>query len=274
MKLFRSKLFLFALALVLIACVIMIFAYGTGRPTIVTDMLGAVVTPLERGVTAVTDWLGGVTGYFHRYRELEAENAELRSRIAEYEKTEAMYYAAVEENESLRALSGLSSRYKELSWQLAEVVSVDAEGFQSAVTVNLGSAHGVEAGDCVMTEDGLVGYVSEVGLNYSQVVTIINMDSHISARVSRTREVVVAEGDFRLAGKGQLKLSYLKNGADVRAGDLVETSGAEKYPEGILIGRIAYVEMETHGISSYAAVEPLADITRLKSVFIAKLPAE
>jgi rod shape-determining protein MreC len=274
MKLFRSKLFLFALALVLLACAIMIFAYGTGQPTIVTDVLGAVVTPLERGVTAVTDWFGGVTGYFHKYRELEAENAELRSRIAEYEKTEARYYAAVEENESLRALSGLSSRYKELSWQLAEVVSVGAAGFQNTVTVDLGSVHGVEEGDCVMTEEGLVGYVSEVGLNFSQVVTVINLDSHIAARISRTREVVVAEGDFRLAAKGRLKLSYLKNGADVREGDLVETSGAEKYPEGILIGRVAYVEMETHGISSYAVIEPLADVTNLKSVFIAKLPED
>lgn len=274
MKFFRSKLFVFALVLVLAACALMIFAYGTGQPTIITNMLGAVVTPLERGVTAAADWLGGVTGYFHRYSELEAENAELRSRIAEYERTEAQYYAAVEENESLRALSGLSSRYKELSWQLAEVVSAGAAGFQNTVTVNLGSAHGVEEGDCVMTEDGLVGYISEVGLNYSQVVTIINMDSHISARISRTREVVVAEGEFQLAARGQLKLSYLKNGADVREGDLVETSGAEKYPEGLLIGRVARVEMETHGISSYAVVEPLADITRLKSVFIAKLPEE
>ena len=93
----------------------------------------------------------------------------------------------------------------------------------------------------------------------------------MGAVVSRTREVVVAEGSFELAGDGLLRLSYLQNDSDVLVGDTVETSGyGGIFPKGLLIGTITEVLPESHGISTYAKIQPAVDLTALKKVYIVK----
>ena len=123
----------------------------------------------------------------------------------------------------------------------------------------------------MVTQEGLVGYVSAVGVNYAQVVGIIDMTSKVAAMISRTRETVVAEGSFELLDEGLMRVSYLKNDSDVRQGDLVETSGyGGIYPKGLLIGRVLEVLPESHGISSYAIIEPVVDFSTLTHVFVVK----
>ena len=70
---------------------------------------------------------------------------------------------------------------------------------------------------------------------------------------------------------GLLRFSYLKNDSDVLAGDAVETSGyGGVFPKGLLIGWVAEVLPESHGLSAYAKVRPAADLSQLKKVYIVK----
>ena len=82
-------------------------------------------------------------------------------------------------------------------------------------------------------------------------------------------EVVVAGGDFELAGDGLLKVPYLENDANVRVGDTILTNGGA-YPPDLILGRVAEVRQESHGISSYAAVEPAVNLDELSTVFVVK----
>ena len=77
------------------------------------------------------------------------------------------------------------------------------------MTLNRGTAHGVEKNDCVVSAEGdLVGVVSAVGYNWCTVLTVIDTDTELGARVfphagrSRSRE-----GDLALMGEGKLKLT-------------------------------------------------------------------
>ena len=107
--------------------------------------------------------------------------------------------------------------------------------------------------------------------NSCQVKPITDVSVKMGAVVSRTREVVVAEGSFELAGDGLLRLSYLQNDSDVLVGDTVETSGyGGIFPKGLLIGTITEVLPESHGISTYAKIQPAVDLTALKKVYIVK----
>jgi len=269
MKLFQSKLFIFILVMALIACGIMLYSFLSGRQTPVSNLMGAVITPLENGVSHVTDWFSGLFGYFYRYNDLQEENARLRQQVAEYQKLEADYHEAIAENEQLRRLTRLQVRHQDFDCQIASVVSVVGTGFQSSFTISRGTVDGIEVGDCVVTDEGVVGYISQAGLNYSTVITILNLDSKIGAAVSRTREVVVAQGDFQLAGDGRLRVSYLKNDADIEIGDWIETAGgSDVYPKGLLIGQVVDLQLESHGISSYAVIEPVVDVQSLSSVFV------
>ena len=272
MKLFRNKLFVFALCLVVVCGGIMLYAAShRGTPTPLKNLLGIIVTPIEKGLAAVTEKASDLFGYFYRYDSLKAENEELRARLAEYEALETEFYAAVSENDDLRKAASIRAKRKDFDLELCAVVSVVGTGFQSSFTIDKGSLVGIEYGDCVITEEGLVGYVSDVGLSYAQVVTLLNMDFTVSATNRRSREVMVAGGDFTLAGDGLLKVSYLKNNADVREGDVIITNGAGgQYPKDLILGAVETFTVEDHGISSYATIRPAVDLDRLSSVLVVK----
>ncbi len=269
MKLMRSKLFWFAAVLVAVSLLLTLSSAVTGKPSFVRNITGAVVTPLQNGLSSATDWFTDLFGYFYRYDALERENAELKQKIQEYEKLEIEYHAAVDQNAALREAAGIKAKRADFSLELCSVVSVTGSGFQSSLTLSRGSVSGIEEGDCVITGDGLVGYVDQVGLNHCVVKTIIHVDFNASAALSRTREVVVASGDFELAAQGCLKVPYLENDADLRVGDVILTNGGA-YPPDLIVGRVQEVRQETHGISSYAALKPAVDLSELSTVFVVK----
>ena len=269
MRLMRSKLFWFAAVLVVVSLLLTLSSAVTGQPTFVRSITGAIVTPLQNGVAAATDWFTDLFGYFYRYDALERENEELKQRIQEYEKLEIEYHAAVNQNAALREAAGIKAKRAEFELELCSVVSVSGNGFQSSLTLSRGSVSGIEVGDCVITGDGMVGYVDQVALNHCVVKTVIHVDFNASAAVSRTRDVVVASGDFELAADGLLKVPYLENDANIRVGDVILTNGGA-YPPDLIVGRVAEVKQEKHGISSYAAIQPSVDLDSLSTVFVVK----
>lgn len=269
MKLLRSKLFWFTALLVAVCLALMLWSGVTGKPSFLSNITGAVVTPLQNGLSRAADWFGDLFGYFYRYDALEAENEDLKEQLRQYQALEDRYYASVDQNTALREAAGIKKRHADYELELCTVVSVAGSGFQSALTLSRGSLAGIEEGDPVITGDGLVGFVSEVGSNYCTVTTVINADFTAAAMVSRTREVVVTEGSFELAAEGSLKVAYLENDADLVPGDRILTSGGA-YPPELIIGTVRSVQPERHGVCSYAALEPAVALDSLSTVFVIK----
>ena len=269
MKWKQSNLVWFAAVLIALSLLLALSSAVTGKPSFVRNITGAIVTPLQNGVAAATDRFADLFGYFYRFDALERENAELKRKIQEFEKLEISYNAAIKENSALREAAGIKAKHADFEMELCTVVALTDNGFQSALTLNKGSVSGIEAGDCVITGDGMVGFVDQVSLNSCVVKTVINVDFNASAAVSRTREVVVTNGSFELASDGLLKVSYLENDADVRPGDTILTNGGA-YPPDLIIGRVVEFCQESHGISSYASVEPVVDFSGLSTVLVIK----
>lgn len=271
MKFTVKKLIAFGAVLVVLCCGIMLWAAkSAGSPTWLSAAAGAIVTPLERGASAVGTWVSDFFGYFYRYDSLKSENEEMQKQLAEYQSMENEYYSAIKENAELRKLTGIREKHADFQCEPCAVVSTISTGFQSSFTINRGSLSGIEAGDCVITDLGLVGYVSEVGVNYSTVITILNIDFQVSAINARTRETLVAQGSFEFSAQNRMKLSYLKNGADIQVGDTIVTSGSTKYPPNLTIGTVTDFAVEEHGICSYATIQPAVDFDKLTNVFVVK----
>lgn len=271
MKLFSSKLFLWALALLILCTVLIGFNLSTGRLSPLTNGTGTVLTPVQRALTSAGDFISDLFGYFYRYDSLVEENARLKARVQELEQVEREYYAAIDENASLRELAGLKRKNAQFEYELAEVIGVSSDGVSTTYTLSRGEKDGVEVNDAVVTGDGLMGYVSSVGYNFCEVKPITDLSMSIGAIVSRTRETVVAEGSYELAEQGLLRLSYLKNDSDVLVGDMVESSGyGGIFPKGLLIGSITEVLPESHGLSTYAKIQPAVNLDGLKKVYIIK----
>ena len=139
MKWLRSKVALVLIGIVVASCVFMLCAYLFGGPNFVSDLLGAVVTPLQRGVGIVADGVNDFFGYFHRYDDLKAENEALRAKVTDYEKRELDFDLAIAENELLRDMLKLNRRHEDFVCEPCNVVSVTGGQYRSSFTVDRGS---------------------------------------------------------------------------------------------------------------------------------------
>lgn len=271
MRFFRSKLFYFTMAVSILCICLMLYSASTGQPSVFSEGLGAVITPVQ---SVVSDVLGGVQdffGYFYRYSALKEENERLKEKLEDYQELEQRYLSAINENTQLRKLTGLVQKYSDFDFELCQVASVYRGVAQVGMVLSKGSSSGIEQGDAVMTQGGLIGYVSSVGANYCEVVTVLDVSFKAEAKVSRTKETVIAEGEFELLGEGRFKLAYLPNDTDLKKDDLIETSGyGGIYPQGLILGRVEEIKLDSGGLTSYAVMKPVDDILELNWVYVVK----
>lgn len=243
----------------------------TGRVSPLSSAVGFITTPLQKAVSSVSGQVNDWYDYAFRYEALEEENETLRQRVRELEQNERDADLALEENDRLRALLGIKERNRDFEFEICEVVARGPGDWASTLTLDKGSSSGIEEDDCVITEDGMVGYVTAVAPTYCEVTTVVDTDMQAGALITRTREITIAEGDYALMEDGLLKLSYLKKDADIVIGDTVETSGSGGvFPKGLMIGAIERIIPEEHGISNYAVVKPFVDVSTVKNVFVIK----
>ena len=247
------------------------FAMG-GQADPLTNLVNTVISPVRGGVSAAADWLEGVYGYVFRYGEMEQELKDLRAQVGELEERVRQGEEAVRENEQLRALLDLTARHRSFVLEDVRVTARFTSNWESKLTLSKGSSAGIEAGDCVISETGvLVGIVDKVGVNWSTVSTIIDTDTEIGGIVTRTYSAGVLEGDLSLMNQGRLKLNYLPEGAQLVSGDEVLTSGrGDMFPSGLMVGQVEGVFTDPSGKTRYAVVQPAVALDTLIEVFVIK----
>lgn len=263
-------LLLIALLLSILLGLASVLLSGSTDP--LSNLANTITAPFKNGVSAALDWAEGVYGYVFHYGELEDELSSLRRRVAELEEQARQGEEALKENEQLRLLLELREQRKDFDFESAKITARSTSNWESTLTISKGSAAGVEAGDCVITESGvLVGVVSETSLISSTVATLIDTSIEVGGVVTRTYSAGILEGDFDLMNQGLLRLGYLPEGAGLVAGDEVLTSGLGGiYPAGLVVGRVQGVFNDAAGMSRYAIVEPSVELDGLIEVFIIK----
>lgn len=247
---------------------VMNFVSATSAP--LPNLAGIIASPFRSASAAVTETFRRWTGYFIEVDALREENRQLKLQIAEMEEEVRQATFDREENAHLRKVAELREQRRDLHLESARVLVQDVSNWCSQITVNKGSAHGVETGDCVVTETGeLLGMVTETGTNWSTVRTVLDSDTSIGALVFRTGGSAMAQGDFALMGQGRLRLDYLGAEPDVVAGDLIVTSGlGEYYPSQLVIGYVEEIRTSENGLAQYAVLRPEAELDGLTQVFI------
>ena len=239
----------------------------------VVNLAGIVTSPFRSAYTSIATWFNDKQNYYQDNTSLKAENAALRKQIAEMEAEIRQARLDSEENSRLKKLLNLRDERQDLSdFEAATVTEHTVTNWTSSLTLDRGTAHGIEVQDCVIDETGaLVGVVSEVGYNWCTVLTIVDTDTSLGAQVFRTRDLGLASGDFSLMGENRLRLDYLPADSQLLGGDLVVTSGlGGYYPSGLVIGTMEEVRKDDSGAAAYAVLAPRVDFDQLAEVFIIK----
>lgn len=268
-NMFSSRMAAAVIVIVLICLGLVVYTGATGNSNPVSNVAGVVLAPLQKGVTRISQAIGQGKAYFEGYEALEAQNAELNQKVRELEQKVRDTDVALQENDRLRSLLGIKERNRTFQFEVAEVIARSPGEWAATLSLDKGANQGVKKNDLVITEDGMVGYVSNVAPTYCDVTAVIDTNMQAGALITRTREVAIAEGDYALMNEGNLRLSYLEPDSGIVIGDTVETSGrGGVFPKGIMIGTVERVIPEKNGISNYAVIKPFVDVEKVSNVFI------
>ena len=223
-----------------------------------------VTAPLERIVFAPID---GVRSFYERYVELVGvggENRRLRRRLAEVEAENLQFKEALVASGHLARIAAMRDEV-EIPMLPAEVVGLDVAPWFRSVLVDRGGQHGVEAGQPVITHEGVVGVVTATSGHAAKTMLLLDRQSAVDALVQRSR----ARGVLRGAGRDRLEFEFVVRGADVVEGDEVVTSGLGGiYPKGLRLGRVTALREAGGRLTRIAEVEPAVDLGQLEQVFV------
>lgn len=159
-----------------------------------------------------------------------------------------------------------------MSCRTLRVIKRDASDPFASFTISVGSLHGVERGDPVITPDGLVGCVDVVEETQSIVRTVLDNSIGIGAMDSHTQTSgQISANTLTLARDDKCRMNNIKRENAISRGDIIITSGVGKgYPRGLIIGTVEEVLQESDGISNYAIVKPAADVRNVRNVMVIK----
>ena len=272
----HARSFKVLLAVVLVLLGMLIFTAGTGS-SITASMLSVLSTPMQRVSTLVTNNAAAAAEDIGRSKEdLQAENEELKKQIAELTTQLVDYYDLKKENAQLYKYLDMKEQNPEFTLVSAAVIGRDPNSLNTFKIYK-----GVSVNDPVVTESGVVGWVSSANAISAEVTTLLSPDTKIGGRSGADTEngtgaVDKATGDagvistnVKLADRGLVKLGFLTADTTAKEGDIVVTSGLGGiYPPNLKIGRIKSLQHEEYDVSLYAEVEPFVDISQVKDVMV------
>lgn len=199
-------------------------------------------------------------------RELETlrqENQKLRLELMQAREV-------ARENEILRAAVQWQPR---MPWKtrLAQVVSRDPANWWRTIMIDLGSRDGVVTNLPVVTDQGLVGRVAQVGGNVSRVVLVGDPNCRVSVVVNNeNRDTgIVQPGEGSVLDESIVLLTHLSRHSHVEPGQQVTTSGlGGLFPAGIPVGTVIDTNSVQYGLEIEARIKLSADLQELEEVWV------
>ena len=266
--LFSTRVKVLLIAAVLISAGLAILSGATNQsiPSIVVQ---GILTPFRAGANALTKQSEQIYGYIFNYESLVAENEALKKQISQMEDDARQADSYYRENQRLRDALALTQTREDFVLVDAYIIAWGTTDWNSTVTVSKGTNAGIEAGMCAITANGeVVGLVTEVGLNYAVIKTVLDSTLEISATIASSGYNGMVSGGYTDGRKDLLWMDYLPSAAVIRNNDQVVTSGSTVYPRNLILGHIVDAGYDETGVAKYAVLDPAVDIGSLEQVFI------
>jgi rod shape-determining protein MreC len=180
---------------------------------------------------SITNYTFDKFSFFNEYFELKKinsslidENLFLKSRLEK-----------VSNNNNIDSLKNVIFKYKN-----AKVISNNLSSFKNHLIINKGINDGLKNEMGIINSTGIVGIINRTSKNYSSVMSILNIETKINAKVKRTSHFGTLEWDG--LSNNYLLLNDIPETADIKVGDSIITGGMSLiFPEGINVGVVSKV---------------------------------
>jgi rod shape-determining protein MreC len=261
------------LAVLLVAAIALItISYRDGGTSGATGAGNVIFGPAERFAGSITR---PIAGFFHAATNDDA------SEIASLQ----------EQNDQLRAQVSSLQLSRQEDTQLQQLLRLDAKGgykvvpasviaaggnYSDTVTIDAGSADGIQPNETVLNGVGLVGVVTSVGATTSTVQLATDASSTVGVRLAGSNTIGELTGSGQtMAGNDTLHLTLFSASAVLAKGDQLVTFGSvggRPYVPGVPVGYVQTVTSEPGSLTQTALVTPFADFTGVGVVGVVIAP--
>ncbi len=141
----------------------------------------------------------------------------------------------------------------------AYIVADNGGLFTRSVLVQAGKEAGVRKGFVALYNAGLLGRIVSVGQKSSRLLLLTDYASRVPVTVGEKRYLGIVEGN----NSSTLRLTSLPEGAVIREGDYITTSGhAGVFPMGLAVGTVSKVSKDEIEVTPFVSRENV-DFVRL-----------
>lgn len=259
---FKSNSVRIFLSTVFIVIVLSVFT-GSIESNFLSSTVNSVTYPLSKVTAAAT------SENDMSYEELKAEYEKLKDENAQLRTQLVNYYDTLTENTRLWKFYDLKKAHPEYSMVPSVVLRRDSNDEFYSFTLDKGTTSDISVSDPVVSQNGLIGWVSEVDLNTCKVVTILSPQTNVGAIDNKSKDTGIVTGSALYCDENLTTFTKLSASHKIKAGDIITSTGVSGlYPKGLLIGEVTDVCYDTYNSTYYAVVKPYDDITKITDLAI------
>ena len=149
---------------------------------------------------------------------------------------------------------------------MSEILYDARDPFSRKLVMDRGARNGIELGQPVIDDLGVVGQVTRVFPFTSEVTLLTDKDHAIPVQVLRSGVRSVAYGRGQ---SGSLELRFMASNADIQKGDVLMTSGIDGvYPAGLAVATVMSVETKTADSFARILCLPTAGVSRNRQLLV------
>jgi rod shape-determining protein MreC len=208
-----------------------------------------------------------ITVYFTHQSDLIHENKILKLDIDQLKADLQRLDFIDQENDQLRNLLEIKNAHK-FKTEAVNIIYSYFDSFSQKIIIDGGQNRHFEPGQPVMDALGLIGQISSVFPETSEVTLIIDKKMSVPIQIQRNGLRAITSGNGQTE---TISLQYLPHTVDIIKGDILKTSGIDMiYPEGIAVAEVLEITHDPKLPFARIICNPIAAIRRYSHVLVVK----
>lgn len=235
----------------------------------VRNAVGSAISPMQKGINIVGTYISDTFDNLRSMKELSEENKLLKDQISVLSYENKLLLQNKYELDELRQLYELDQKYLDYPKVAARIIDKDTNNWYNIFTIDKGTRDGLAVDMNVLAGNGLVGIITEAYYNHSKVRAIIDDKSAIWGMFPQTSDTCVVQGDLKLIEEGKIHVEFISKDAEIDEGyEVVTAHTSPKFLQGILIGYVSDIRLDSNNMTKTAYLTPVVDFERLSEVLI------
>lgn len=241
---------------------------------LVNDVTAVVGQMVSKPVNAINTFFADI----NNLQDTFEENQNLKKELDKLAELQVELSTINKENKELKTELDLQATLTDYDLITGSVIARNPDRWVDQIIIDRGSTHGLIKGMSVMSNNGLIGRVSEVSPTSSKVTLLTAPEESAvltSAEVVLEDTVVFGVIEAYDTTRKQLVMEQIISTEEINPGDQIITSGlGGVVPRGLVVGEVSEVTLDRHGLGQRVYIEPAADFDNIRFVTIINRQAE